>query len=478
MDIISPAIKIEKIMELVMELNDDIASRNVYINNLEEKYNVLNTFKEVNCYIGNSIKINDVIQRIIDVVVGVLGVTVCSICLKKEDWEITEQSIFGDSTKIISLDIVEEVNKTIKENEQELIINDLSLVPMMCLNEGTLISIRISRSEKDFGLIVIYYSHANAISEIKLEFFRLIATQLGLHLENAFLFERVVRISEIDGLTNLYNRKYLNEMIYNESSLNIKEFGVIMIDIDNFKKVNDTYGHVFGDVVIKYIAETVNNISSLYKDALAFRYGGEELLILFQGTSVEDIYEAGEKIRTDVNSKIFEIEGKSLVFSVSIGISKNGFSAKLSDIKVFSLINLANEALYVAKDSGKNRCIISTGKLQLYIKSREIINKQISKFARFNKSFTILKIDVDIGEFYITDTYNKLIESIRKKFREYDYVFSNFKGEILIIIENEICDDMINKKLENIIGTNFSFNKLIWDNGNGNGNDIKNFLGM
>jgi len=163
--------------------------------------------------------------------------------------------------------------------------------------------------------------------------------------------KRLTSESEHDGLTGCYNRKTvikkLDEQLENSRRYNTT-FSVVMLDIDYFKKVNDTYGHQQGDLVLKEVVKTVEN--SLRIPDILGRYGGEEFLAILSFTDKSSGVVAIDRIR----QKISEIEwgNKSLEVTVSMGISQ----WRKSDTEE-TIIERADRALYLAKSSGRNRVV-------------------------------------------------------------------------------------------------------------------------
>lgn len=176
----------------------------------------------------------------------------------------------------------------------------------------------------------------------------------------AFIFFQITRISRlkknnfIDQLTNVYNRKYLNKILENLDKKNSKsiEIGVLMLDIDYFKKYNDNYGHIQGDYVIKSVADILN--SSIERGDCVIRYGGEEFLIILKNKNSLDLENIYMKIFRRLEEK--NIPHKfSLVsdhITLSVGGAKN--IIKNSD-DLSKLINDADSSLYHSKESGRNR---------------------------------------------------------------------------------------------------------------------------
>jgi diguanylate cyclase (GGDEF)-like protein len=176
-------------------------------------------------------------------------------------------------------------------------------------------------------------------------------------------FERVKALEgqlNRDDLTTLYNRRFFMERFQEEVtwSMRYKEpLSLILLDIDHFKKVNDNYGHSCGDEVLKQVALTAQSVAG--PGPVAARYGGEEFIILLPNTSQEESREVAEKLRALVQSKDFCCTCDNaivhLALTVSIGVTTYDPRAMLTPDRV---INLADDALYAAKEGGRNRVVV------------------------------------------------------------------------------------------------------------------------
>lgn len=161
-------------------------------------------------------------------------------------------------------------------------------------------------------------------------------------------------------LTNIHNRRYLmehGERIFNECVEAGNHCSCIAIDIDYFKKVNDTYGHIIGDEVLKHVAKIISD--SIRNKDIVTRYGGEEFVILSPNTSMEISAKMAERIRREIAVTPF-VKGTTKIYTtVSIGISEY---FAYEDISTFAcLIDRADKALYVAKESGRNQLKLYDG---------------------------------------------------------------------------------------------------------------------
>jgi len=164
-------------------------------------------------------------------------------------------------------------------------------------------------------------------------------------------------LASTDPMTKLYNRRYFTQT--SEHTLDLmkrekKNLSIIMLDIDKFKNVNDTYGHKVGDDVIIALANKL--IENQRKSDICCRYGGEEFVILLPSTSIEGAYTLAQKTREDIEALTINISSnKNLKFTVSLGVSQVNLE---NEINIESALKRADDALYEAKESGRNRVCI------------------------------------------------------------------------------------------------------------------------
>jgi diguanylate cyclase (GGDEF)-like protein len=188
----------------------------------------------------------------------------------------------------------------------------------------------------------------------------LVGSHVSVIIDKIRLFEETKRLSITDGLTSLYNSRYF----YRQLELEIARtnryggtFSLILFDIDNFKQLNDTYGHQAGDDVLHELAGILKSASR--ETDIVVRYGGEEFIIILPNTPVEDTIHLADRIRALVENNIFlPLHGHGLHITLSGGIA--AYPVAASDAK--SLLNAADTALYSAKSAGKNRIVCFRGK--------------------------------------------------------------------------------------------------------------------
>ena len=172
----------------------------------------------------------------------------------------------------------------------------------------------------------------------------------SISIYNAFLFE----VSTTDMMTKLKLKHVLYQTIRQNFDSETQSMSILMMDIDHFKNLNDTYGHAFGDTVLIKVASIL--ISSLRLEDLAARYGGEEFVIILKKMNEEDVPLVAERIRKRIESLefVYTEKGKNEIVktTISIGIAK--YNSNLDSVPE-DLIKRADTALYRAKEGGRNR---------------------------------------------------------------------------------------------------------------------------
>lgn len=233
-----------------------------------------------------------------------------------------------------------EINLLYADVIEQIIIKDLDSTNGTYVN-GILINQNILKSgdKIEVGETVLRFSYNDEIEE----------------QYHAKLFT----FASTDSLTGMYNKRYiLNEM---ENQIKIVKrsqrlFSIVMLDIDDFKVINDSYGHLAGDEYLKKISETIAH--SLREQDTASRFGGEEFLILLPETMIDGAFKLAERIRQKIEKMELNFQGHSIRSTISAGVSQ--YDPDFSDAESF--IRSADIALYRSKNEGKNRVVIAEKK--------------------------------------------------------------------------------------------------------------------
>lgn len=186
-------------------------------------------------------------------------------------------------------------------------------------------------------------------SKLEVDFLETLKQQISMYIQNGTLYTMAIT----DSMTKLYLQTYFKERIEGElkrfERLN-QEFSLLILDIDHFKKFNDSYGHLVGDYVLKEVAKIIK--ISVRKLDIVSRYGGEEFGVILLGASSETAVCIAERIRNNIENKIFTYMGQEMRVTISGGV------AHVKDIDVYDhteIIKVADKALYESKNNGRNK---------------------------------------------------------------------------------------------------------------------------
>jgi len=236
----------------------------------------------------------------------------------------------------------------LKSGEKEIYIDENNLFAFNFKSGNT----NIYRS------LVFLDSQLVNITDTEKNTYQLILEQALVVIENAYLYEKIRLRSVTDELTRLYNRRYFFVRV-NEECERVNRYGggwfsVLILDIDHFKQVNDTYGHLAGDEVLREIAKILK--TSVRSTDVPARFGGEEFIVLLPETDLQGGLKFAERIRKKIEEYTFKYKDKTIPVTVSIGVASGGCkdNNRLPDV----IIGQADKALYKAKDTGRNRVCI------------------------------------------------------------------------------------------------------------------------
>jgi diguanylate cyclase (GGDEF)-like protein len=220
-------------------------------------------------------------------------------------------------------------------------------------------------SEKIIGALLIEHASRGELEELGTDLFEIVVDNIAIVLQNFIYYDKLVASAMIDGLTQMYNRAYLekriNEVI-EEHKISNMNFFCALADIDHFKKVNDTYGHLDGDKVLKMVSKYIKEHIRAEEDFIG-RYGGEEFAIVFTKASVADIFNRVDNIREGLSKlDIVSDDGRKIPITASFGISQY----PLQGNTMKELFKAADQALYYSKENGRN-------KVTLYEEIKEMV---------------------------------------------------------------------------------------------------------
>ena len=206
--------------------------------------------------------------------------------------------------------------------------------------------------DRAIGTLVVASRQADVFGARRRDMLGVIAGQAAVTLQNARLYARMQALASTDELTGLPNRRQFEQTLDDalvRHRRTERPFGLLMVDIDHFKAVNDTYGHDVGDRVLEQVAATLR--ASVRGADMPARWGGEEFIVLLEEADLDDILTVAERVRRNVAALAFPVDDGTLECTVSLGAAVWPEDGDDDDI----LIRRADEALYHSKESGRDR---------------------------------------------------------------------------------------------------------------------------
>jgi len=294
----------------------------------------------------------------------VTGSTAAEINIEDNRINKTIDSVNADKQSL--LELANKLHSTL-DMEQLITLFKLDITPILNLDDVIyrlpednstinakgrhLLSYQLVLHKKGLGEITMI--RRTRFSTEELHFIEQVLVALLAPLNNALNYQQALNLASLDPLTGIYNRYAMENMVSREIELtqrNNTPLSMIALDIDYFKKVNDTYGHAAGDCVLKHLTECVHQCTRT-TDAM-FRYGGEEFILLLNNTDLFGAQELAERIRKNIEQTPYIYDGKSIKITASIGISTFIKNDTCNDF-----FKRADEALYRAKSAGRNQVI-------------------------------------------------------------------------------------------------------------------------
>jgi len=335
------------------------AEVNRYTRQLETLFNIGTT-------VSQTLNLEELLVSVLDRVLKVTGVEIAGIFLLDEKTrELVLRASRGMSVSFVRevkiLSAGEGILKQVVETGKPLLVENMSLEPRFNHHGKkkwrvqSFAALSIMAKEKILGMMGIgSYGHRE-FPDWEVRMLGTIANQIGMAIDNAQLYEHALELAFTDGLTGLYNRRYLMDQIEREfirAQRSKAPLSLIMIDLDGLKGINDRFGHHVGDSFLKEVARIVK--ANTRASDVAARWGGDEFMLLAPGTDSKGADKIAERIRAQVEHFKIKLEGEEAGITVSAGIVSYPTNASV----VPELVKKADEAMYCAKRAGKNRSYV------------------------------------------------------------------------------------------------------------------------
>lgn len=316
------------------------------------------TLQQISQAITSIFDMNELLKFVNDVIIGVMGVSHSTIALcygPQNKLKVQVSSIFDKKDLAIVSDFINcDILKPSTEGGHSMIDNAVTEEDYPFTrgrNIKAMICVPLLAKGKTLGIVLIEHSFKDAFDDENMRLLEVISQQVSIAIENARLYQQMHDLATLDGLTGAYNRLYFNDKLQEEfknAQAKGHDLSFIIFDIDHFKKFNDTYGHLFGDLVLKTLSSYI--MKTLRKEDIYARYGGEEFVILMPYTTLEQAKEKAEDLRMGVSQLNITDRVVSASVTISVGVSTYPETAGRAQ----ELISTADDALYEAKHAGRN----------------------------------------------------------------------------------------------------------------------------
>lgn len=235
--------------------------------------------------------------------------------------------------------------------------NDFIHVPGEEKRDGAYIGIALKSQNETIGVIGIDCPVKYGLTVEDMDFLALTSHQISAGIEKSTLFTKTEELAQLDGLTGLYNHRVFKERLVqevNRRNRSGKPLSLIMLDIDHFKRFNDSYGHQAGDAILKELAAVIKGQCRYTTMDMCFRYGGEEFAVLLSELELNIALKVAERIRRVVEKHPFGIKSRHPETTLTVSLGVAGMSGS-DDLHPEELLKQADDALYRSKKAGRNR---------------------------------------------------------------------------------------------------------------------------
>jgi diguanylate cyclase (GGDEF)-like protein len=224
------------------------------------------------------------------------------------------------------------------------------------LATASLLAAPVKLKGKVIGMLSAQSYHPQAYTPDDQELLDMLATHAAIAFENARLFGQLQMLASIDSLTAIYNRRHFFDLAEREFKRSLRferPLAMIMMDVDNLKKVNDSYGHPAGDRTLYEIAKIC--LHELRDVDILGRYGGDEFIVLFPETSPAQATSIAERVRVEIQDAKITLPNNAVI-SVTISLGVVSLDSSCSSLSL--LVERADQALYKSKQSGRNQVTV------------------------------------------------------------------------------------------------------------------------
>jgi diguanylate cyclase (GGDEF)-like protein len=313
--------------------------------------------------LSSSFDIPKCINVVIDTITDVKKTKLCAIYLNKNVFNNQEASCnirtdYASMQRRLKKDIESIFEDVVKKNADNEVVHGESVKKYRFIGDTNIEAVAVLpiKDNKIIHGIMILASDRDNFFDKGLDFYDNCITEFVVSVKTTKLYLKTQDMARKDGLTKIYNRVYFMELFEAAAKTAVQKkqpLSVALFDIDKFKSVNDTYGHLAGDKVIKMVAQTGLKYADKY-DGFTCRYGGEEFLLVFPGKDEQEALDILEEFHSEIKNTKVEYDKFSIDVNVCIGLSSYPNICKEPEM----LVNRADISMYYGKKHGRGRLVL------------------------------------------------------------------------------------------------------------------------
>lgn len=350
---------LEEKLAMLKNKDSNLRERN---SQLERSLNEIVTIYEYVRKLGSTMDFGEAVAILEEALCSLIQFNGGKLIVLKEQAVSKVYEIFADKEKnktgeTVSLKQYEEnIVARITKNPQSFVYEKGKLTPFgnMPGDVETLLALPLVVEKQLVAVIML-----KNLQLTNMERLHFITLQFAMEVKKTQLYEKVKELSKIDSLTQLYLRRHFMSLLNNELDRGYRQnqpLSFLMLDIDYFKRYNDEYGHLAGDLILKKVASILNDKSR--EIDLLCRYGGDEFALVLPRTALQDARVVAERLRRAISEHLFHITNEQVQVTVSIGIAACDPKDMRLDGICEKVIDLADKALYQAKSLGRNKVVV------------------------------------------------------------------------------------------------------------------------
>lgn len=325
---------------------------------LHERIRELSALHQTAAMIGSTLNLREILNLIIDLSSKVLRFSAGFVIIPSEEGAHPQLEVFGGGAASDLLDgsLCREMAIEVAAKGYPRLVRPLARVlkgetlPLDSPGEDSLYLVPLMVQGQAQGVMGLTCC-SDSLEEME-GILNIFVSQAAIAISNARLYQKVEYMAITDGLTGLFNHRHFHDVleqeVYRSEKLQ-RPVSVMIIDVDDFKAINDRFGHLAGDQVLRELADVIRG--GLRSSDLVARYGGEEFGVILPGADERSAREVAEKLRHRVAQRSFDVAGHQLGVTLSVGVASYPVTARNKD----ELIRCADQAAYYAKESGKNQ---------------------------------------------------------------------------------------------------------------------------